>query len=109
MYKIKAKTLANRLKRVISSIISINQNAFIFGRLITDTTIVVYAALLSMKTRNKGRCGNMALKLDISNAYDRVEWRFLISIMEKLGFGHNWMSLVMQCVSIVQYYVLVNG
>ncbi|XP_042984282.1 uncharacterized protein LOC122313374 [Carya illinoinensis] len=101
--------MANRLKRVMQNIISKNQSAFIPGRLISDNTIAAYETLHSMKTRLKGRIGSMALKLDISKAYDKVEWPFLKCIMEKLGFGARWANLIMECVSSVSYAVLVNG
>lgn len=72
-YKIIAKVLANRLKKVPPFITSPNQSAFIQGRLITDNILVAYEVLHTMSTRMKSREGFMALKLDMSRAYDRVE------------------------------------
>lgn len=51
----------------------------------------------------------MALKLDISQPYDRVEWDYLVAIMRKLGFAERWITLIMSCVRIVSYSVLING
>ena len=51
----------------------------------------------------------MALKLDISKAYDRVSWEFLRHAMLEMGFSNEWIELIMMCVSTVTYTVLVNG
>ena len=51
----------------------------------------------------------MALKLDMSKAYDRVEWTFLEKIILKLGFQNSWVSLIMECITMVTYSIMING
>ncbi|XP_059458269.1 uncharacterized protein LOC132187853 [Corylus avellana] len=109
IYKLIAKALANRMKKVLSQVISPNQSAFLPGRLITDNILVAYEALHTMDARLSGRKGYMALKLDMSKAYDRVEWAFLEAIMVGLGFAEEWVGKVMTCVRTVTYSILING
>ena len=51
----------------------------------------------------------MAFKLDMSKAYDKVEWEFLERIMRHLGLGDRLVNLIMSCISSVSYSVLFNG
>ena len=62
-----------------------------------------------MKTNCTGKKGFMAMKLEMSKAYDRVEWHFLKQILLKLGFQESWVALIMEYVTIVSYSILVNG
>ena len=62
-----------------------------------------------MKTNCTGKKGFMAVKLDISKAYDRVKWSFLEKNPLKLGFQDSWVDLIMECITTVSYSILVNG
>lgn len=108
VYKLVSKVLANRLKIFLDKIVSVNQSAFTPGRLITDNILVAFELFHHMK-KLKSREGCMAMKLDMSKAYDRVEWDFLDAIMVRFGFDTGWVDRVMACVRSVTFYVLING
>lgn len=62
-----------------------------------------------MKQKRRGEEGEVALKLDVSKAYDRVCWKFLKHQMQHMGFCKKWISWVMLCVSTVSYTNNFNG
>ncbi|XP_050242446.1 uncharacterized protein LOC126691441 [Quercus robur] len=109
IYKILSKVIVNRLKPILKSIISETQSAFVANRLITDNILIAFESLHHMKTQCSGRTGFMALKLDMSKAYDRVEWVFLEKILLKMSFQDSWVAMIMQCITTVSYSILVNG
>lgn len=57
----------------------------------------------------KGAKSEIALKIYIIKAFDRVDWGFLRAMMVKLGFNDQWISWIMLCVTSVNYSVLVNN
>lgn len=73
IYKIPNEVLANRLKKLLPNIISPTQIAFFPGRLITDNIIVAFEAMHCMQSQLRGKEGYMALKLDMSKAYDIIK------------------------------------
>ena len=86
MYKILAKVLANRLKNVVSKVVSPTQNAFVEGRQILDAALIANEAIDSLL---KGDEAGMLCKLDLEKAYDHINWDFLLTVMQKIGFGEN--------------------
>ena len=109
VYKLIAKVLVNQLKFFLSNLVFESQSAFLSGRLISDNVLVAFETLHYLKRKTQGKLGFMALKLDMSKAYDRVEWVFLEKIMKKLGFSEKLVTLIMSCLTSVSYAVLLNG
>ncbi|CAN0839533.1 Transposon TX1 uncharacterized 149 kDa protein [Linum grandiflorum] len=109
LYRLVEKVLANRMRRVMPKLISEEQSAFVAGRSIIDNVTVAFETIHSMKRRQTGKCGEVAVKLDISNAFDRVEWGYLEAVLRKVGFDERLVQWMMLCVTSVRYTVLVNG
>ncbi|GKU90863.1 hypothetical protein SLEP1_g4808 [Rubroshorea leprosula] len=97
--------MANNLDRDFTS----SESAFVPGRLIYDNIMVAIEAIHHLKNKKVGRRGHMAIKLDLSKAFDKVEWNFLEDTMRAMGFPERWINRVMTCVRTVEYSVLING
>jgi hypothetical protein len=71
--------------------------------------MVTIEVLHFMKTKTRGDDRYVALKLDISKAYDRMDWDYLRAVLDKMGFHSQWIHWMSMCVESVAYSVLVNG
>ncbi|KAL6125577.1 hypothetical protein ACLB2K_073633 [Fragaria x ananassa] len=109
LYKLISKAMVNRMKLILPEVISCYQSAFVPGRCIHDNVVTAFEVIHSIRNKQTGTHPYCVLKLDISKAYDRVEWIFLRNIMLKLGFSERWVELVMKCVESVSFSILWNG
>ena len=109
LYKIIAKTIANHFKKLLPKLVSETQSAYMSNRLISDNILVAFETLHHLKSKRRGKSEFMVLKLDMSKAYDRVEWIFLEKIIEKLGFNGKWISLISSCIHSVSFSIMING
>ncbi|KAL0411830.1 UNVERIFIED_CONTAM: hypothetical protein Slati_3772700 [Sesamum latifolium] len=101
--------IANRIKPILDNLISLSQSAFIPGRLILDNVIVAYGVNHYLDHKYQGKSGHASLKLDLSKAYDRVEWNFLERVLLRLGVASKFVNLIMLCVTSVSFCFMLNG
>ena len=90
----------------MGKVISESQNAFVEGRQILDVVLIANEVVDS---RLKGNEGGVLCKLDIEKGYDHVNWKFLMAVLRKMGFGEKWIKWIDRCISIVKFFVLING
>ena len=102
LYKWLAKVLANRLKKVVSKA----QGAFVEGRQILYAVLIVNEAIDSVLKNNES---GILCKLDLEKAYDKVDWNFILTVIQKMGFGEKWIGWIKWCISTASFSVLVNG
>ncbi|KAK2662605.1 hypothetical protein Ddye_001179 [Dipteronia dyeriana] len=91
MYKMLAKVLANRLRKVMNSIIGESQMAFVENRQSSDSLVIAEEIIHKWRS---GDVGGMLVKLDFEKAYDSVDHVFLDSMLEGMGFGRKWLDLI---------------
>ncbi|KAL0728180.1 hypothetical protein Bca4012_024273 [Brassica carinata] len=109
VYKIISNIICSRLKSILPQLISQTQGAFVEGRLISDNLLVAHEMIHGLRTNPNCKRDYLAIKTDMSKAYDRVEWSFLEVLFRKMGFNNTWIGWIMKCIQSVTYTVLLNG
>lgn len=104
--KVISKILANRIRRMISSVISESQSAFLSERYILDGPLMVNEILTWAK---KSSVDVFLLKIDFEKAYDNVNWNFVLSIMNQMGFSDRWCMWIRGILRSASSSVLVNA
>ena len=79
----------------MDSIITPYQNAFIKGRNISENILLAHE-IIDVVRKQRGRIDRFGvLKIDMSKAYNRVNWNFLKAVLLAMNFDSKW---IMECV-----------
>ncbi|CAL0299064.1 unnamed protein product [Lupinus luteus] len=105
--KIISKLLVDRLKKIIPSVISKCQTAFIKDRYIMDGVVIANEIIDQARKKNYGDC--FIFKVDFEKAFDFVNWSFLLYMMERMGFCFKWRNWIKSCLQSNSVSILVNG
>ncbi|XP_026399373.1 uncharacterized protein LOC113295237 [Papaver somniferum] len=108
LYKVVAKIITNKLSPLLDNLIDKTHSAFISGRQILDNIVVAKEIFHSMHTSNSKQ-GVFALKLDMSKAYDRVDWNFLKHALNSFGITVRIHNLILSRVETTSSSILING
>ena len=100
--------LVNGMRPLLNKIVDPTQVAFIPNRSIIEDVVLAQEIVHSFKQTRK-RKGYLGVKLDFQKAHDRMEWSFLMKVLKDLGFNEKFSNFIYQCISTVQYSLLLNG
>ena len=104
--KLLTKVLARRLAPYMKDLVSPNQSAFIQARLIHEN---YKAVQLTAKFLHRNKIPSALLKVDIAKAFDTVNWRFLLTMLQHLGFSRRWLDWISIILSTSSTKVILNG
>ncbi|KAF3784052.1 retrotransposable element ORF2 protein [Nymphaea thermarum] len=100
------RIMVKHMRPILNKIISKNQNAFLPGRCIQDSILLSQEIVhIFQNSKKQAAC----VKIDLSKAYDRLNWEFLQATLRYLGFHDLWIKKIMIIITIVKSALLING
>lgn len=107
VYKVISRILVNRLKLLAPLAVQENQVGFVKGRFLCEN--VLLATELVADFDKDGSTTRGCLQIDISKAYDNLNWDFVINILEAYDLPSVFIDWTHCCISSPYYSVCLNG
>ena len=105
-YKLIAKCLAIRVKKVMGSLINLDQTGFLEGRYISENINKILSILQQTEKLNLPA---ILLTVDFEKAYDYLEWAFIEKTLNFFNFGPSYLNWVKVLYKDCKSTVINNG
>ena len=105
-YKIIAKTLSNRLIKILPFIIDEDQTGYINGRYIGCNIRLIEDIIMLSKSK---KIAGIILVIDFEKAFDSLRWRFMHESLRKFNFGEKFISFVQTIYTNISTTIINNG
>lgn len=73
--------------------------------MIHSNVLIAHELMHYLGSLKNGPNKGFVVKLNMSKAYDRVEWSFIEKVLIKTGFSIDWVKKIMNCVCSIRYRV----
>lgn len=103
----KFKIIADMLASLILYLISQQQCDFIKGKNIKDYIFLTSDAINLLDS--KAWCGNIALKVDITKAFDTLSWTFPLKVLHQFGFNTTFCQWINNIIHSACLSISING
>ena len=106
VYKIASACIAERIKSVLTGIISEDQTGFLSGRYIGENTRLIYDIL---HITDEQDIPGLLLIVDFEKAFDSISWKFINRTLNFLNFGDSIKRWISVFYNDIQSCVIQNG
>ncbi|CAM8930538.1 unnamed protein product [Rhodiola kirilowii] len=107
VHKLFSRVLNSRLSCILHKLVSAEQVGFVKGRSIIENIGLGHDLLFDFKRKTEG--SNIMIKLDMSKAYDRISWSFILAALRASGCCENFVDLVFRCISSSWFSIKWDG
>lgn len=107
LYKVISKIIANRLKGLLQKCIFHNQSAFVKERVLMENILLATELVKDYHKESISSC--CAMKIDISKAFDSVQWEFVLNTLAAMNFPETFIHWIKLCITTTSFSIQVNG
>jgi hypothetical protein len=104
-FKIFTKVGTNRLNKVAKTVVSPTETAFMPGRNIMESVVIVHETIHELHTK---KSNGVIFKIDFEKAYDKVKWSFLQQTLRMKVFSPKWCIWIQNMVTGGSVGIKVN-